>query len=103
MRRDPETTTVSLRARILEIVDRVSDQMQSKPRVTFSGPVDLMASGNLTDDVAAVVTEALANAVRHARRHQGGRSRATAASGQVSVEVDGRRSWARRVAPASAG
>ena len=37
MRRDPESTTVSLRARILEIVDRVSGQMESKPRVTFSG------------------------------------------------------------------
>ena len=31
MRRDPESTTVSLRARILEIVDRVSGQMESKP------------------------------------------------------------------------
>jgi len=86
MRRDPESTTVSVRARILEIVDRVSGQMESKPRVTFSGPVDLMASGNLTDDVAAVVTEALANAVRHARATKVDIS-VTAASGQVSIEV----------------
>jgi signal transduction histidine kinase len=86
MRRDPESTTVSLRARILEIVDRVSSQMESKPRVIFSGPVDLMASGNLTDDIAAVVTEALANAVRHAHATKVDVS-VTAASGQVSIEV----------------
>ena len=86
MRRDPESTTVSLRARILEIVDRVSGQMENKPRVTFSGPVDLMASGNLTDDIAAVVTEALANAVRHAQATKVDIS-VTAASGEVSIEV----------------
>jgi signal transduction histidine kinase len=86
MRRDPESTSVSLRARILEIVDRVGDQMASKPRVTFSGPVDLMASGNLTDDIAAVVTESLANVVRHAQATRVDIS-VTAASGQVSIEV----------------
>lgn len=86
MRRDPESTTVSLRARILEIVDRVGDQLATKPRVTFSGPVDLMASGDMTDDIAAVVTEALANTVRHAHATQVNIS-VTAASGQVSIEV----------------
>lgn len=86
MRRDPESTSVSVRARILEIVDRVSDQMESKPRVIFSGPVDLMASGTMTDDVAAVVTEALANAVRHAHATKVDIS-VTAASGEVSIEV----------------
>lgn len=86
MRRDRESTTVSLRARILEIVDRVSDQMATKPRVTFSGPVDLMASGGLTDDIAAVVTEALANAVRHARATTVDVN-VTAAAGHVTIEV----------------
>lgn len=86
MRRDPETTSVGLRGRILEIVDRVGDQLQSKPRVTFSGPVDLMASGELTDDIAAVVTEALANTVRHAQATKVDIA-VTAASGQVSIEV----------------
>ncbi len=86
MQRDPETTTVSLRARILEIVDRVSDQLTSRPRVTFLGPVDLMVSGDLTDDVAAVVTESLANAVRHAGPAQVAVTIA-AVSGEVSIEV----------------
>uniref|UniRef100_UPI002FCC5263 GAF domain-containing sensor histidine kinase n=1 Tax=Aeromicrobium sp. TaxID=1871063 RepID=UPI002FCC5263 len=86
MQRDPDTTAVSLRARILEIVGRVADQLRSRPRVTFQGPVDLMVSGNLSDDVAAVVTESLANAVRHA-----GPAQVTvmiaAVSGDVIVEV----------------
>jgi signal transduction histidine kinase len=86
MQRDPDTTTVSLRARILEIVGRVADQLSSRPRVTFLGPVDLMVSGDLTDDVAAVVTESLANTVRHA-----GPAKVTvtiaAVSGEVSIEV----------------
>ncbi|KRC65182.1 hypothetical protein ASE12_10640 [Aeromicrobium sp. Root236] len=86
MQRDPETTTVSLRARILEIIDRVSDQLTTRPRVTFLGPVDLMVSGDLTDDVAAVVTESLANAVRHAGPAQVSVTIA-AVSGEISIEV----------------
>jgi signal transduction histidine kinase len=86
MRRDPATTTVSLRARILEIVDHVGDQFPSRPRVSFVGPVDLMASGDLTDDVVAVVSEALANAVRHADATKVGVT-VSAVSGHVSVEV----------------
>jgi len=86
MRRDPESTSVGVRGRILEIVDRVADQLETRPRVTFSGPVDLMASGELTDDIAAVVTEALTNAIRHARATKV-EIALTAASGQVSVEV----------------
>jgi signal transduction histidine kinase len=88
MHRDSDVTTVSLRARVLEIVDRVESQDAAAPRpsVTFLGPVDLMADASLTDDVTAVVTEALANVLRHAQ--------ATtidvvvaAAAGRVTVEV----------------
>jgi signal transduction histidine kinase len=77
---------VSLRARILEIVERTGDQIPNKPRVTFQGPVDLMADANLTDDMAAVVTEALTNAVRHAHATHVDIS-VSAVSGQVSIEV----------------
>jgi signal transduction histidine kinase len=86
MRRDPESTSVSVRARILEVVDRIGGHVENRPRVVFSGPVDLMASGSLTDDVTAVVTEGLANAVRHAHATTIDVN-VTAASGQVSVEV----------------
>jgi signal transduction histidine kinase len=86
IRQDTETTAVSLRARILEIVDRIGDQLPSRPRVTFLGPVDLMADADLTDDVSAVVTEALANTVRHAGATKV-EVTVSAASGLVSIEV----------------
>ena len=69
--------------------DRRPDRATSwrpRPQVTFLGPVDLMADATLTDDVTAVVTEALANVVRHA---QATRVDVTisAAAGRVTVEV----------------
>lgn len=88
LHKDSEVTSVSLRARVLEIVDRIESQNEAapRPRVTFLGPVDLMADATLTDDVTAVVTEALANVVRHAKA-----SKITvvisAAAGDVTVEV----------------
>jgi signal transduction histidine kinase len=81
-----ETTSASVRARILEIVDRVESRLPSKPRVTFLGPVDLMADASLTDDVSAVVTEALANVVRHADASRVDVN-VRAAAGHVSIEV----------------
>jgi signal transduction histidine kinase len=88
LHRDGDVTSVSLRARVLEIVDRieVEDQHAVRPRVTFLGPVDLMADASLTDDVAAVVTEALANTVRHANAAKV-EVTITAAAGHVTVEV----------------
>jgi len=84
--RESESTSASLRARILEIVDRSSDQLPQRPRVTFIGPVDLMADAALTDDMSAVVTEALANAIRHAQPDSVDIEVASS-SGQASVEV----------------
>lgn len=86
IKRDSESTTVSVRARILEIVDRSAEQMRHKPRVTFLGPVDLMAGAALTDDIAAVVTETLTNSIRHAQA-QKIEITVSAVSGQISVEV----------------
>ncbi|MGJ9423678.1 sensor histidine kinase [Aeromicrobium sp. CF3.5] len=88
LNRDSQVTTVNLRARVLEIVDRVETQEATglRPRVTFLGPVDLMADATLTDDVAAVVTEALANVQRHADAQKVDLV-ISAAAGQVTVEV----------------
>ena len=86
--RDAATTTVSLRSRVLEIVDRTDTQTAGTPKlqVTFLGPVDLMANATLTDDIVAVVAESLANVVRHA-----GANRVdvviSAVAGQVTVEI----------------
>jgi signal transduction histidine kinase len=89
LHRDPEVTSVSLRARVLEIVDRMEESHDSgspRPQVTFLGPVDLMADAGLTDDVTAVVTEALANVVRHAGATEV-KVVISASAGRVTVEV----------------
>ncbi|WP_082556173.1 GAF domain-containing sensor histidine kinase [Aeromicrobium sp. Root472D3] len=86
IRRDPDTTSSSLRARILEIVDRSDGQLPHRPRVTFLGPVDLLADAGLTDDVSAALTEALANTVRHARATRVDIT-VSAVAGQVTIEV----------------
>jgi signal transduction histidine kinase len=86
IRRDPRSTTASLRARILDVVDRSGEQLPTRPAVMFLGPVDLMADPDLTDDVSAVVTEALSNTVRHSgAQHVGITISATA--GRLTVEV----------------
>ena len=86
IRRDAESTSASLRARILEIVDRTGDQLPNKPRVTFLGPVDLMADAGLTDDVSAAITESLANVARHARATHV-QITVSAIAGRVTIEV----------------
>lgn len=56
----------ALRHRILDVVSDSSPGLMSSPRLTFTGPVDLMVDGELADDVVAVVREGLANIIRHA-------------------------------------
>lgn len=56
----------TIRHRILDVVSQMSDALRASPHLTFSGPVDLMLTGELADDVLAVVRECLANIARHA-------------------------------------
>lgn len=70
-----------LRGRVLDVVGRVGGVLPHWPEVSFLGPVDLLISGDLADDVVAVVSEAMSNAVRH-----GHASRVS-----VEVAVDGER------------
>jgi len=55
-----------VRARILDVIDRFQGRVQQPISARFAGPVDLLADAALTDDLVAVVTEGIANAVRHA-------------------------------------
>ncbi len=55
-----------VRARILDVVDRFHGQVQQPIAVRFRGPVDLATDSRLTDDLVAVVTEGISNAIRHA-------------------------------------
>jgi signal transduction histidine kinase len=56
----------STRRRVLDVVGELTAALGATPRLTFTGPVDLMVTGDLADDVVAVVREGLANAARHA-------------------------------------
>ncbi|MCU1543436.1 MAG: hypothetical protein JWM50_1301 [Microbacteriaceae bacterium] len=64
---EPRTTT---RHRIIDLVNEMSPGFPSTPAVSFSGPVDLVVTDELADDVVAVTREALANVVKHAAARQ---------------------------------
>lgn len=68
----------ALRHRVLDVAADATPGLANPPLVTFGGPVDLLVTGALADDVLAVVRETLANAARHAR----------ATRVEVSVTVD---------------
>jgi signal transduction histidine kinase len=57
---------VLARHRLLDVIGELSPILASTPRITFTGPVDLIVRESLADDVVAVVRESLANVARHA-------------------------------------
>ena len=54
------------RHRIIDVVSAVSSGFPRTPRVEFGGPVDLVITDDLADDVTAVARELLANTAKHA-------------------------------------
>jgi signal transduction histidine kinase len=68
----------TLRHHVLDVAADATPGLANPPVVTFAGPVDLLVTGELADDVLAVVRESLANATRHAN----------ATRVEVSVAVD---------------
>ena len=65
LQRQPDDSQ-TLRYRVLEIVDRISPSLPQRPRVQFTGPIDLITDATLADDIVAVVNEGLTNVVKHA-------------------------------------
>lgn len=57
----------SARHRLLDVVTDLTPNLATPPRVRFAGPIDLVITGGLADDVIAVVREGLTNVSRHAR------------------------------------
>ena len=74
-------TAPALRHRVLDVVAEASSGLESSPRLTFGGAVDLLIDGELADDVVAVVREGLSNVARHA----------AATTADVSIVVDDER------------
>lgn len=57
----------SVRHRLLDVANELAPLLENSPRIAFAGPVDLLVTGTLADDVVAVVRESLSNIARHAR------------------------------------
>lgn len=57
----------SVRHRLLDVANELSPLLDSSPRIAFAGPIDLLVTGPLADDVVAVVRESLSNVAQHAR------------------------------------
>lgn len=76
-----------VRGRVLDVIDRFQDRVQAPISAQFAGPVDLLADAALTDDLVAVTTEGIANAVRHAAATKISVT-VTAGDGHIVVQVD---------------
>ena len=62
-----ETTSDSLRAKVLREAGQSGALLGFEPAVRFVGPVDTMASAATSEHVVAMLREALTNAAKHAR------------------------------------
>lgn len=58
--------TEGARAMILDVITAATATLPGPPEVSFRGPIDLLVTGSVRDDVVAVVREALTNVGRHA-------------------------------------
>ena len=80
---DPRDT---VRHWIIELANELAPGLARTPSVTFSGPVDLVVTADLADDVIAVTREALSNVVKHANAQNTSVSLA-AVDGSVTLEI----------------
>ena len=65
LQQPPQATPRGLRARLLDVVTDVTPALGFEPALRFSGLIDTLPA-TLTDDLLAVLREALTNAARHA-------------------------------------
>ena len=73
-------TKTSLRSRVLDVVAETTPVLGFEPSVRFDGPVETLATKDVTENLIAALREALANIARHAH--------ATAADVTVSAGDD---------------
>lgn len=80
----------TVRHRLLDLAGDVTVGTAGTPSMTFSGPVDLIVTGTLADDVLAVAREAFTNAAKYAQATSFGLSLGVIASTvQLDVFDDG--------------
>lgn len=63
-------SAATVRHAIIDLATETAPNLASTPNVSFSGPVDLVVTGDLADDVVAVVRESLTNVIKHANATQ---------------------------------
>lgn len=76
----------SVRHSIIDLANELAPALTATPSVSFAGPVDLIVTNDLADDVLAVAREALVNVVRHAGASRSSISLAVR-DGQVYLEI----------------
>ncbi|WP_253259085.1 GAF domain-containing sensor histidine kinase [Subtercola boreus] len=81
-----EKSRNTIRHSIIDIVNELAPSLTTTPYVSFSGPVDLLVTGDLAGDVAAVMRETLTNTARHASAEHSSVS-LTASDGRIILEV----------------
>ncbi|KUG58656.1 hypothetical protein AVL63_00860 [Nesterenkonia jeotgali] len=77
----------NIRHRLLEVVSELSPRLSIIPRLTFTGPVDLILKGALADDTVAVLRESLSNVARHAQAETVS-VEITATEANITITVD---------------
>jgi signal transduction histidine kinase len=76
----------SVRHWIIDLANELAPALTSTPAVSFAGPVDLIVTDDLADDVIAVAREALVNVIKHADATRTSVSLAVR-DGQVYLEI----------------
>jgi len=56
----------TVRHRIIDLTNELAGALPLEPQIEFTGPVDLVITGSIADDIVAVAREALTNVVKHA-------------------------------------
>lgn len=55
-----------IRHRIIDLLDELARALPRAPQIEFTGPVDLVITGSIADEIVAVAREALTNVAKHA-------------------------------------
>jgi signal transduction histidine kinase len=63
-RTDSDNPTI--RHRIIDLANELAGALPREPQIEFTGPVDLVITDSIADDIVAVAREALTNVVKHA-------------------------------------
>jgi signal transduction histidine kinase len=60
------TDNPGVRHRIIDLLDELAEALPRAPQIEFAGPVDLVITGLIADEIVAVAREALTNVAKHA-------------------------------------